>query len=87
MIIIDYVQQCNISIFPPYNSPKGTFDTVSGFRELALLPLMWGILSILCVCVCVCVCVFWRGGGLRAHQYRMICVYLYQNRISTNSEV
>jgi len=51
MIIFDYVQQCNISLSPPYKSPKGTSDRTSGFRELAFLSLIRGIVSIFCVCV------------------------------------
>ena len=63
MIIIDYGQQRNISISLPYNSRKGNFDTTLGFQEFALLPLIRGIVSNLCVsvCVCVCVCILARG--------------------------
>jgi len=86
MIIIDYDQQCNISLSPPYNSPKETFDTTSGFRELALLPLIWGIVSILCVCVCVCVCLGEGEGWEHISIERYASVCLKTVRIRTKSK-
>ena len=79
MIIFDYVQQCNISLSKPYNTPKGTFGRTSGFWELPFLPLIRGIVSLLCVCVCVCVCVrvcFGKGEGwehISIGRYASVC--------------